>query len=126
MDIRIIRTEAEHDGVLAEIDRLMSIDAPSSAERERLELLALLSEAYEDERHPIPLPDPIEAIRSRMLDLGLAPADLADVLGGDGRAADVLDRAVPLTLPMVRGLAVRLGLPVEVLVQDYEVAGRAA
>lgn len=126
MDTRIIKTEAEHHAALAEIARLMEREALSDAERGSLEVLALLSEAYEEEHHPIGLPDPIEAIRLRMLDLGLATADLADVMGGGERAAEVLERRSPLTVPMVRGLASRLGLPLDVLVQDYEVASRAA
>lgn len=126
MDTRIIKTEAEHHAALAEIARLMEREALSDAERGSLEVLALLSEAYEEEHHPIELPDPIEAIRLRMLDLGLATADLADVMGGGERAAEVLERRSPLTVPMVRGLASRLGLPLDVLVQDYEVASRAA
>lgn len=82
MDPRIIRTEDQHDAALAEIERLMALTAPTGDDREKLELLALLSEAYEEEHHPIGLPDPIDAIRSRMLDLGLESADLADIMGG--------------------------------------------
>ncbi|MCK8784889.1 hypothetical protein M0638_10900 [Roseomonas sp. NAR14] len=67
------------------------------------------------------LPDPIEAIRSRMADLGLRPVDLVEEMGGRNWVSEVLNQVRSLTLPMIRRLAVRLGLPVEVLVQEYVV-----
>jgi hypothetical protein len=56
---------------------------------DRLEVLIILVEAYEQDHHPIGLPDPIEAIKARMEDLGLQRDDLCILLGVDrGLAKD--------------------------------------
>lgn len=61
MDIRPIKTEADNEAALKEIERLW--DAPyGSPESDKLDILATLVEAYEDKHYPILPPDPIEAI----------------------------------------------------------------
>ena len=121
MELHIPETEAEHDALLADIDKLMGED---NADRRRLDLLVLLSQTYETRHHPMHLPDPIAAIRSRMDDLGLQPANLSVAMGGRNRVSEVLRRVRPLTLPMIRRLSAQLGLPVSVLVQDYPLTER--
>lgn len=55
MEIKPIRTDDEHRAALAEIERLW--DAPDgSPEADRLEMLAELVEAYEQEHYPIEPP----------------------------------------------------------------------
>lgn len=44
-------------------------------------MLGILIEKYEDEHFPIGFPDPIEAIKFRMEQLGYNQADLAKVVG---------------------------------------------
>jgi HTH-type transcriptional regulator / antitoxin HigA len=62
MGIRPIKTDADHDATLREIERLWG--APEgSAEGDRLEVLLALVEAYERAHFPIDVPDPIEAIK---------------------------------------------------------------
>ena len=65
MEIKPIRTEADYQAALEEIDRL--IDArPDTPEGDRLDVLATLVEAWEEKHCPIEEPDPIEAIQHRM------------------------------------------------------------
>ena len=48
MDIRPIRTEADYEATLREVSRLVDLDpAPDSPDGERLDVLALLVQAYE-------------------------------------------------------------------------------
>ena len=65
MDIHPIHTEAEHARAIEEIAALFDA-SPGTPEHERLEVLTVLTEAYEDEHHAIEAPDPIEAITFRM------------------------------------------------------------
>lgn len=59
MELKPIRTDAEHADALAEVERLW--DAPEgSAEADRLEVLVMLVEAYETARIPMEAPDPID------------------------------------------------------------------
>ena len=117
MDIKPIRTEADHEAALAEIERLWAA-APGTAESDRLEVLATLVEAYEERHHPIPPPDPIEAIRFRMEQLGMSRRDLEPFIGPRGRVSEIFNRTRGLTLPMIRRLHEKLGIPADVLIRD--------
>ncbi len=61
MDIRPIRTEADYEAALAEIERLFDA-APNTPDGDRLEVLITLVEAYEAQHYPIPAPDLTEGI----------------------------------------------------------------
>lgn len=116
---RPIRNDAEHAAALREINGLMDAE-PGTSDGDRLDLLATLVEAYEAQRWPIDNPDPIAAIEFMMEQKGLTRRDLVPCLGGGtGRVAEILNRQRPLTLPMIRSLSKLLGLPADVLVQEY-------
>jgi HTH-type transcriptional regulator/antitoxin HigA len=61
MEIKPIKTEADYQAALAEIERLFDV-APGTPEADRLEVWTTLVEAYEEKHYPIPEPDPVEAI----------------------------------------------------------------
>jgi HTH-type transcriptional regulator/antitoxin HigA len=124
MDIRPIRTEAEYEAALAEIDRLFDA-APNTPEGERLEVLATLVEAYEEQHYSLPAPDPIEAITYHMESRGLCRRDLEPDLGSRARVAEVLNRKRPLSLEMIRRLHTGLGIAAEILIQPYPLATSA-
>ena len=111
MQPKVIKSDAEHTAALARLDELMAADpAPGTRELDELELLSLLVERYEEERFPLGLPDPVEAIRVRMQEEGLRPRDLAPYLGGANKVSEVLARKRPLTLKMIRALHEGLGI----------------
>ena len=115
MRIKPIRTAADHRATLREIDTLMSA-TPDSPEGERLDVLTTLVEAWEKKHVPMDLPDPIEAIRFRMEQLGLEPKDLVPIIGRLNRVHEVLTRKRALTLAMIRRLHQELGIPAESLI----------
>ncbi|WP_407280130.1 transcriptional regulator [Aromatoleum evansii] len=118
MELKPIRTDAEHREALAEIERLW--DAPESGpEADRLEVLALLVEAYEKAHHPIDAPDPVAFLEYVMDSRGLTRKDLEPYIGPRGRVADIMNRTRPLTVAMIRRLSAGLGLPADVLIQPY-------
>ncbi|NJN98798.1 MAG: transcriptional regulator [Anaerolineales bacterium] len=116
MDTKPIRTEAEYQSALQEIDRLFDA-APNTPEEDRLELLTILVEAYEAEHYPIYPPDPVEAILHVMEAHQLELSDLEPILGTEEQVANILNRQEPLTLPMIRNLHDKLGIPAEILIQ---------
>ena len=119
MDVKIIKTEADHKTLLAEVERLAADDPlPGTREGDRLELLAKLVEDYEKERFSFAKPDPIDAIRFRMEEQGLRQKDVASLFGGKNRASEVLSGARPLTLPMIRALSESLRIPADILIGD--------
>jgi HTH-type transcriptional regulator / antitoxin HigA len=121
--VRPIRTEADYDAALAEIDALMDAE-PGTPEGDRLDVLVTLAEAYEARHWKIPAPDPIEAIRTRMAERGLRPRDLEPMIGSRARVSEVLGRKRALTLPMIRRLSRELDLPADVLIQETPLATR--
>lgn len=69
MELRPICTKADYKGALETISSLL--DAPiGSREAEILEAVSDLVEAYEEGHHPIGPPDPIEAIKFRIEQMG--------------------------------------------------------
>lgn len=121
MKIKLIKTAADYEAALKEINRLFDAD-PDTPDGDRLEVFVTLVEAYEAKHHPVPLPDPIEAIEHHMERLGLTRKDLEPCIGSRARVADILNRRRPLTLNMIRKLEDRLGIPAAVLVQKYTLA----
>ena len=117
MDIRPIRTEANYEAALEEIDTLLDAKEGSPQE-ERLELLSILVEVWEDEHYPIEPPDPIEAVKFMMAQNGLTRKDLEPYIGPKPRVADVLNRRRPLSLKMIRKLNKGLGIPAEILIRE--------
>ena len=61
MNIKPIKTEQDYKVALREIDRLFDAEA-GTAEADLLAVLVTLIEAYEAQKSPIPLPDPVSAI----------------------------------------------------------------
>ena len=118
MELKPIRTEAEHAEALADIERLW--DAPEgSPEADRLEVLAMLVEAYEKAHFPIEAPDPVAFLEYVMESRGLTRKDLEPYIGPRGRVADIMNRTRPLSVTMIRRLSSGLGLPADVLIQPY-------
>ena len=120
MEIRPIKTEVDYQSALKEIERLFGAE-PDTLEGDRLEVLATLVEAYEDEHYAIPAPDPVEAINYFMESRGLTRADLEPYIGSRARVSEVLNRKRPLTLSMIQRLNAALGIPADILVKPYKI-----
>jgi HTH-type transcriptional regulator/antitoxin HigA len=114
MTIKPIKTERDYQAALKEITRLWDA-APNSSKGNRLEVLVTLVEAYERKHYKVEPPDPVEAIKFRMEQLGLKSADLAKILGGRSRVSEILNRKRKLTVGMMRSLRKRLDIPAESL-----------
>ncbi|MBU4374764.1 MAG: hypothetical protein KJ714_10115 [Euryarchaeota archaeon] len=114
---KVIKSEAEYQEALAHLEALMDAQ-PGTPEEEELELFAVLIEKYEQEHFPIGLPDPVEAIKFRMDQLGLTRKDLIPYIGSQSKVSEVLNGKRPLSLSMIRALQQGLEIPIEVLLQE--------
>lgn len=117
MEIRPIKNETDYEAALAEVETLWTSETGTEA-ADRLDVLTTLIEAYEEQRHPVLPPDPVEAIKFRMDQEGLSRRDLEPYIGPRGRVTEILNRTRALTLPMIRRLHEGLGIPAEVLIQE--------
>lgn len=117
MNIRVIKTEEDYEQAMERADQLMDAE-PGSREEQELEVLAVLIEKYEKEHYPIPLPDPIEAIKFYMEQNGLKQKDMVPYFKSQSKVSEVLNRKRPLSLGMMRALHDGLGIPAEVLLHE--------
>lgn len=118
MILKVIKTEKDYQKALKRLEVIF--DAKHGSKNgDELELISLLIDNYEKEKYPIDLPDPIEAIKFRMEQLGYKQKDLAEAIGLKSRASEILNRKRKLTLDMIRKLHEVLGIPTEVLIKEY-------
>lgn len=115
-DLKPIRTEADYEEALVEVERLWG-SKTGSPDGDRLDVLATLIDAYEARRYPMDPPDPIEAIRFRMEQQGMTRRDLEPMIGPRNRVADVMNRRRSLSIDMIRQLHDRLGISADVLIR---------
>jgi HTH-type transcriptional regulator/antitoxin HigA len=116
-EVKPIRSEADYQAALAEIERLWGAKA-ETPEGDRLDVVATLVDAYESEHEPMDPPDPIEAIKFRMEQQGLTRRDLETLLGSRARVTEVLNRKSDLSIGMIRRLHEQLGISAEVLIRS--------
>jgi HTH-type transcriptional regulator/antitoxin HigA len=114
----IIKTNEDYNSALRRLEKIFDAE-PGTKEGDELELLALLIEDYEDRHYPIGPPDPVEAIKFRMEQLGLKQKDLGDILGLKSRASEILNKKRKLTLKMIRAINRELRIPTEILIKEY-------
>jgi HTH-type transcriptional regulator/antitoxin HigA len=116
--IRPLRSEADYDAALGEIERYFDEPPkPGTPAADRFDLLALVIEDYERKVWPIEPPGPIDAIRYRMETGGYTQADLGHLIGSRQRASDVLARKRRLTMGMAWKLHREWGIPAEALIR---------
>lgn len=115
-ELRPIRTEADYEAALEQLEQLWGA-ASGTPHGDRLDILATLIDAYEAEHYPMDPPDPVEAIKFRMEQMGLTRKDLEPIIGTRTRVAEILNRRRSLSIGMIRRLHERLGIPAEILIR---------
>ena len=118
MTIKPIKNKKDYQAAITRLESIFDAK-PGTPEGDELEVLGILIDAYEQEQYPIDYPDPIEAIKFRMEQLGYTQSDLAKVVGLKSRASEILNKKRKLTLEMIRHLHQVMGIPTDVLVQPY-------
>lgn len=114
MDIRPIKTEEDYNSAIRRIEELWGAkkDTP---EGDELDLLITLVESYEMKHFPIAPPDPIDAIKFRMEQMGMTNADMIQYLGSQSKVSEVLNKKRKLSLSMIKSLYKELKIPAEIL-----------
>jgi HTH-type transcriptional regulator/antitoxin HigA len=118
MTVKPIKNKKDYAQALERLEVIFDAKK-NTTEGDELEVLSILIDKYENEHFPIGLPDPIEAIKFRMEQLGYNQADLAKVVGLKSRASEILNKKRKLSLDMIRQLHNKLKIPTDVLVQAY-------
>jgi HTH-type transcriptional regulator/antitoxin HigA len=116
MELKIIKTKKQYEQYLNWVDVQFDNKVKSnSPQGEKLQVSLLLIKQYEDANYPIPLPDPIDAIKFKMDELGLKNKDLVGKVGSKGYVSSLLNKRKPLTLELAKLFHQELNIPAEVL-----------
>lgn len=116
----LLRSDAEYDAAVAEVDALLDRDPRQGTEEfERLEFLSVLIEEYEDEHEPR---GDWEASPQSVVDFMLdqkemTRADLNDVMGGKSRVSEFFSGKRELSRDQIRALRELLGIPADLLLR---------
>ena len=117
--IKLIKNSKDHSVAMKQLRVLLDEEKPRNEEiNDEIEILALLIESYEEKNFPMDKPDPIEAIKFRMDQMGLKQKDIAEFIGSKSKVSEVLNGKIPLSIKMIRRLHYGLGIPAETLIQE--------
>jgi HTH-type transcriptional regulator / antitoxin HigA len=116
MKLKIIKTKKEYEQYLQWVDQTFNKKTKiNTPEGDALQVALLLIKQYEDEHFPIQTPDPIEAIKLKMLEKGLKNKDLVGKIGSKGYVSALLNKRKPLTLEIARIFHNELGVSADIL-----------
>lgn len=116
MELKVIKSEKQYQEYLSWVDELFDTQVkPDTREGEILQVALLLIKQYEDANYPVPMPDPIEAIKAKMKEAGLRNKDLVGKVGSKGYVSSILSGRKPLTLELAKLFHRELNIPAEVL-----------
>lgn len=118
MNIKPIKTEDDYQQSLKRLEHIFDAKL-GTKEGDELDILSILIERYEDAHHPIEAPDPVEAIKFRMEQMGYKQKDLTKIIGNKGHVSEILNKKRKLSLDMIRKLHEKLNIPLASLVQAY-------
>jgi HTH-type transcriptional regulator / antitoxin HigA len=116
MELKIIKTKEQYEEYLDWADTIFDKKVKlNSVEGEKLQVVLLLIKQYEDANYPIPLPDPIDAIKMKMEESGLKNKDFVGKVGSKGYVSALLNKRKPLTLELAKLFHQELHIPAEIL-----------
>jgi HTH-type transcriptional regulator/antitoxin HigA len=110
----VLRTEAEYDAAILEIERLLDLDpAPFSEEYERLEFLSVLAEAYERAHFRIEGSTPADVVDFMLDQKGMKREDVERLLGAS--APEFFQGERKLSREEIEEVRDLLGIPADLL-----------
>ena len=118
MKVEIIKSKKQYQRALQRFEEVF-LAKSNTEEGKEAQLLALVIKDYEEKNFKIDIPDPVEVIKYRMLQMNLSKKELGEILGYTSRVSEILSKKRKLTLEMVRKLHEKLNIPLESLIQAY-------
>jgi HTH-type transcriptional regulator/antitoxin HigA len=116
MEPRIIKTKKQYLTYLSWVNKQLDKGVkPISPIGEKVQLVLLLINHYENLHYPIPKPDPILVIKEKMKELGLKNKDLIGKVGSKGYVSAILNKKKPLTLDLAKLFHQEFKIPASVL-----------
>ena len=114
---RVIKTVAENERAIAELEALDTLGRPLTREEEALaELLTVLVRQFEESRYPLGHADPLDALRDFMEVRQLRQRDLIPIFGASSVVSDVLNSKRSISKNHARKLAKFFHVPVSLFI----------
>lgn len=125
MDIRPIRTEADYDWALAEVEQYFLHEPAQGTEAaDRFDVLSSLIEAYEAKTWAIEVPDAVDAVKAVMADRRISRDKLVPMFGSKSRLSEFLNRKRGLSMTVANRLHDELQIPASVLIRPYAITSQ--
>lgn len=118
MNIKPINNQIDYENALLRLETIFDA-RKGTLEGDELQVLGILVDEYEQIQSPIDFPDPVEAIKFRMEQMGYNQNDLAEIVGSKSRASEIVNKKRKLSLHIIRQLHERLHIPTDVLIKAY-------
>lgn len=116
MELKVIKSKKQYQEYLNWVDSMFDkMVPPNTQDGEKVQVALVLIKQYEDANYPVPMPDPIEAIKAKMKEAGLRNKDLVGKVGSKGYVSSILSGRKPLTLELAKLFQRELNIPAEVL-----------
>lgn len=116
MKLKPISSEKAYDEMLEWVDQSFdNLPEVGTTEGDKLHIALLLIKDFEDKNYSIPFPNPIEAVKIRMIEKGLKNKDLIEWIGSKGYVSSILSGRKPMTLRIAKILHEKLNIPAEVI-----------
>jgi HTH-type transcriptional regulator/antitoxin HigA len=116
--LKTIKNEIDYQEYLDRAYNLMQLDLSDNSDlSDELDVLSILIEHYENDIIPIPPPDPIEAIKFRMEQLGMNRSQLSSILGNRSRVSDIFNGKRNLSINMIKKIRKELGISADILIK---------
>lgn len=90
MKISLIKTTKDYKASLKRLEKIFNAK-PDTDEGNELEILSILIDNYENKKFPIDTPEPIEAIKFRMEQLGYSQKDLVKFIGSKSKVSEIVN-----------------------------------
>lgn len=112
----ILKTEDEYAKAVERLDEIFDVEKDDLLFSEA-ELLGLLISEYEDIHYAIATPEPLEAVRLKMNEMGLKNKDLEQYIGSKSYVSSILSGRREITLRIASILHLKLGIPASVFLR---------
>ncbi len=109
----ILKTEQDYNKATERLDDIFDVK-PADALFAEAELLGFLINEYEDVHYPIATPEPLEAIKLKMTEMGLKNKDLEQYIGSKSYVSSILSGRREITLRIASIFHQKLGIPANV------------
>lgn len=112
----ILKTEEEYNKAIERLDEIFDVE-PGDLLFAEAELLGLLISEYEDIHYAIAVPEPLEAVKLKMSEMGLRNKDLEQYIGSKSYVSSILSGKREITLRIASILHQKLGIPSDVFLR---------